>query len=94
MKTAPPDPKFVTFEEWVRENPGILDDFPEEDCLGCAGEGGVECGECGHQTECEECEGYGFLGGIASAKQEYNRLLKLDKERWEKYLQEKSLSRN
>jgi DnaJ-class molecular chaperone len=46
----------MTFEEWQRRNPNALDET--EDCSICDGEGSHTC-ECGHEHDCEECNGTG-----------------------------------
>lgn len=80
------EPKLLSFDEWFEANPGMLELFPEEDCLECDGEGSTECDECGHERECEECNGEGTFGGMEALKLEYKKQCVRDKNRWAIYL--------
>jgi len=39
--------------------PRSANDDVMEECPECEGEGVIACGECGHETDCESCEGSG-----------------------------------
>jgi len=65
-----------TFDEWKADPPnaeviakmhdscgkceGGIGDAP---CPNCHGDGTDECCECGHETECRECDGTGVVDG-------------------------------
>ena len=37
----------------------------KNECANCEGSGEVECEHCGNETECEECDGEGYVGTCA-----------------------------
>ena len=49
----------MTFEEWREENKDLSDqmiiDGVDLECQRCDGTGLTDCGECGHEKECDEC---------------------------------------
>lgn len=51
-----------TFESWeINAKAAFLETHKKEACWNCSGDGEVDCCECGHVRECDECEGHGFL---------------------------------
>jgi len=74
-------PKFLSFDEWMKENPEVLDE--ESDCEDCDGEGSKICFSCGHEAECETCGGAGTTN---DAKFLYNQQKKRDEKLWMKGL--------
>ncbi|WP_299202475.1 hypothetical protein [uncultured Amphritea sp.] len=55
----------ATYEKWKKEQLAVIQNMPEEDrevdCPECHGEGEYECDCCGHERECDRCEGYGHI---------------------------------
>jgi hypothetical protein len=49
--------KVLTYNEWCSQQLNRGGSFK---CQACEGEGEVECGCCGHENECDECEGTGY----------------------------------
>ena len=49
---------FLTFDEWCSQNQDLADQFIADsiECVMCNGDGWKECGECGHETECPDCD--------------------------------------
>jgi len=74
-------PKFLSFNEWLKQNPDVLDQ--EENCTDCDGEGTIECMRCGHEEMCEKCGGSGTKN---NPKDLYKQQRERDKELWEKGL--------
>lgn len=73
---------FLTYEQWIAENPDAL--LEQTECEKCHGDGVVECWHCYNKTECEECEGSGMVN---TAKQQYKDRLEREKvelEKWQK----------
>lgn len=73
------DYKPISFDEWIKLNPEVVD--AEKECEECYGEGFEECYACGHEADCEYCGGAGIVN---RAKDQYDRQVKRDAENWKK----------
>ena len=85
MQTVEFEP--VPFETWLSQQEG---EFEKVDCRECDGSGQVECEcVCGHEheKECRSCEGEGKVSGAIDA---YWKQVKIDRKRWEQFIQSSS----
>ena len=49
----------ISFEAWQKLQLEETDDETLVDCLECDGDGMADCSSCGHERECEDCDGQG-----------------------------------
>ena len=81
-------PKFLSYDEWLKENWELDDGEDEhmEECPKCDGRGERDCtcDKCGdeHEEECPQCDG---MGEISIAPRIYEEQKKADELRWKKY---------
>lgn len=73
--------KHLTYDEWIAEHPEV--ELEEVPCPICDGTGEDECPCCGHEIECEKCNGEGY---ITSARAIYEKQLAADKKALAKFL--------
>lgn len=79
---------FYTYDEWIKLNPDVV---IEEPCAECGGDGETECPHCGHEMDCEECDG---TGKINLAREEYDSQREADEKKWNKYAKSMGLASN
>jgi DnaJ-class molecular chaperone len=71
--------EYMSYVEWKRINP-----IAAEKCDYCNGTGICDCELCGQETHCQECNG---AGSYELSGQAYDKQLKLDKKRAERWYQ-------
>jgi len=75
-------PKFLSFDEWLANNPEFKD--KTEPCDTCNGTGLCECDRCDDQHDCGHCDGKGYYD---LAKEEYEKQLEMDKKKYSMFLE-------
>lgn len=73
--------KHLTYEEWIAENPEVEQEIVV--CPDCGGSGVDECPCCGHEIDCERCDGSGH---IVDARRLYREQLENDKRAIKKFM--------
>ncbi len=73
--------KHLAYKEWLELYPEVAKE--EEPCPECDGTGEVECPECYHVSECNECGG---TGKDNSSRTAYEEQVERDEKAMAKYL--------
>lgn len=59
-------PIIKNYNQWKKDNQDLFEELePQyEKCERCKGEGLIECDCCGHDRDCPDCNGNGYMGEI------------------------------